>query len=275
MAIEIFYNSNYGCIDIAGLDQTKTYGYNRSATDGESFYLPGLISGKTTHSDFLINIGTTYIITLIESSTTAAQNVVFGGNYDGSFLINSGTNKGQQITITFDENISSFKPVRKDAVVETIGSKFPFIIRNASLNYKTMEFSGMITSEMDPKNFSGFGNIGTLSDYDLIFLNERRFRDWFESWINDGLPKVFKTATEGMKIVRVHNVSFTPIRQLGRVLYNFSCTMTEIADYTVTNLVKYRFINSNATGAVDYGLLPLSTLFPSESLYPFNSVSNF
>lgn len=275
MAIEVSYNLNSACIDISGLNPYTTYSYNRSATDGESFYLPNLISGKSTFSDFFTNIGVTYLVSILVSGSVIFQKVVNSGNYDGSFLINSGVNKNQQISITFDENITSFKPVRKDVLIETIGSKFPFVIRNASVNYKSMEFSGMITSEMDPKNFSGFGSGSSSSNYEQLFLNERRFRDWFESWINDGLPKIFKSATEGMKIVRIHNVSFTPIRQLGRVLYNFSCTITEIADYTISNLVRYKFVNSNLTAATNYGLLPLNDLYPSEGLYPFSSISNF
>jgi len=266
--IQIAYNPNTASINITGLNSSLTYTYIRSANDGESFQLPSGIVGVENYYDFLLNPGTEYLITLVQSSSVVAQTNLICGDYDGSFLINSGTNKNQQIILTYDEQISSFKPVRKDALIETIGSKYPFVIRNAVVNYKNMEFSGMITSEMDPYGFSSFGSTRSGSNYDSMFIKERKFREWFESWIADGVPKVFKTATEGRKIVRVHNVSFTPIRQLGRVIYNFSCTITEIADYTISNLVKYKFLNSNLTTATQYGLFPSDSIYPSNSLYP-------
>jgi hypothetical protein len=129
-----------------------------------------------------------------------------------------------------------------------------------------MEFSGMITAIMDVENFSTYA-LNPYSDYNKNFDTERRFRDWFESWINDGAPKVLKSPTEGLRIVRVHNTSFTPIRQTGRTIYNFSCTITELADYNLTNLIKYKFVTGSVSTSYSY-LYPRNTLFPDNMLYP-------
>jgi hypothetical protein len=105
-----------------------------------------------------------------------------------------------------------------------------------------MEFSGVITSIMDSENFSTYGNNNLTNDYNSIYQNERLYRDWIVNWLNDGAPKVLKTANEGLFIVRLTNLNLTPNKQLGRIIYSFSCSFTEIADLSIANLIKYKFL---------------------------------
>jgi hypothetical protein len=65
---------------------------------------------------------------------------------------------------------------------------------------------------------------------------ERRFKLAVLDWLNDGKVKLFKSPQEGNYIVRLMNVSMTPIDSLSRMLHNFSCQATEIADFTPENL---------------------------------------
>ena len=263
MAITFSYEYAKGKLNISGLTFSNTYTITKT---GEAY--PMAISGitqTTSYSDYFLKAGVTYTFTVTDQSQVSSTSTQYV-DYNDSFLINSNTKKNQQISIVFDENISSFKPVRKDVLLETIGSKYPFIIRNAAINYKNMEFAGNITCHMDIENISGFGASAYYSDYTSAVHIERNFRDWFEEWINDGYPKILKTPTEGMRIVRIHNVNFTPIRQLGRLIYTFSCSITEIADYTAENLKRYGF--SSEVGTTSTYLYPTTTLFPGASLYP-------
>jgi len=261
MPITLSYDLDAAKIQISGLNSSSSYKITQTGSNASGYSITGL-TGITQYSNYLINSGVTYTVTITDTSTNISNQIIKYVDFDGTYLIGSGINKYQQINLIYDENMSSFKPVRKDSLVETIGSKYPFIIRNSAINYKTMEFSGIITSAIDTENFSTYGN-GLY--YNLA--NERNFRDWFESWINDGAPKIFKSAPEGFKIVRIHNLNMTPVRQLGRVLHNFSCTITEIADYSIQNLIKYKLINGSESAILTY-VFPSENLFPSSELYP-------
>jgi hypothetical protein len=52
---------------------------------------------------------------------------------------------------------------------------------------------------------------------------ERLFKLEVLDWLNDGNIKLFKSPQEGNYIVRLMNVSLTPIDTVSRMLHNFSC----------------------------------------------------
>jgi hypothetical protein len=90
-------------------------------------------------------------------------------------------------------------------------------------------------------NFLSSNGIPTYNNY----ISERLFRENVLKFLNDGKPKLLKTASEGLFLVRLTNLSFTPNKSLGRMIYNFSCEFTEIADASSTsnismnNIAKY------------------------------------
>lgn len=59
---------------------------------------------------------------------------------------------------------------------------------------------------------------------------ERKFREDVIEWLNDGEPKLYRSMTEGNLIVMFDSISLTPNPQLGRRVWNFSCTVYEIGD---------------------------------------------
>jgi len=61
-------------------------------------------------------------------------------------------------------------------------------------------------------------------------------------WLSDGKPKLFRSETEGNMIVMVSGVSFTPQDKSSRMVYSLSCTITEIAEYNMQNLLDYNLI---------------------------------
>lgn len=77
--------------------------------------------------------------------------------------------------------------------------------------------------------------------FDNVY-REKVFRDRVESFLNDGNYKLYRSATEGNKIVGLMNVSLTPNQTLGRMIYEFSATAYEVADFTLENLNKYGII---------------------------------
>lgn len=76
---------------------------------------------------------------------------------------------------------------------------------------------------------------------DYIF--EKFYRDRVMKFLTDGKPKLFKSPTEGNIIVSLTNVQFTPNAQLGRQIYSFTATATEIDEFNYDNLLKYNIID--------------------------------
>lgn len=242
------------------------------------------------------NSGTSSGVTLVSGGPFNTEIEVIP-DFTGSFLCGK-----DDIQINFIHNgqISGFNQIKKDSIIETIGGKFPFVVRNSALGYKQFQFNALITYVSDPTrslrgltytelinkndkdstdNFSLSSNAtnnraniryedfllqgpeiySTDVSYYLTqsdngknyvgqqrymnrndnYIIEKQFRKKIIEWLNDGNPKIFKSDTEGLFLVRVSNVSFDPVVELGRTLYTFSCTLTEIGDLTYENLVKY------------------------------------
>ena len=56
--------------------------------------------------------------------------------------------------------------------------------------------------------------------------------------------KLFRSSTEGNILVKLTNISLTPKRELGRLLYSFSCTAVEIDEDNINNDIKYGIYNN-------------------------------
>ena len=167
-------------------------------------------------------------------------------NFDHIYLYDG----ERQLKVQFNPKISSFKTNVLENKKTTIGSKYPFIFRNGSVEYKEFPISGLISLMMNDDNFSKVEYSNGINDVktditDNNITSERLFKLEVMNWLNNGKPKLFKSPQEGNYIVRLMNVSFSPVDQVSRMLHNFSCQATEIATYNSENLVKYKLINTD------------------------------
>jgi hypothetical protein len=242
--------------------------------------------------DYLIEPGILYRYKLqgvrpdkVRGQTTALvdqPNII--PDFTGSFLYGK---DDIQINFIYNGAIDSFQEVKRDSLLETIGGKYPYIIRNSSIGYKQFSFSAFIThvsdptralggltySELlsrartkdnfideryedylrtgsqlftvaDPSNFASINrftpnNQPTNIDRSNNFIVEKEFRKKLMAWLYDGNPKVFKSDTEGIFLVKLTEISFTPIVETGRIIYSFSCTMTEVGPADISSLIKF------------------------------------
>ena len=169
---------------------------------------------------------------------------------DDSFLVG----EHKSLKIKFDPNINSFKWKVTESSIETLGSKYPFFNRNAVVNYRTFPISGTIATWMDDEQ--NFVNREELFNpkaygYHMDFTRENRieahydwvlekkFRDALAGFLMSTQPRLFKSLTEGNVLVRIHDVSFTPNKTLGRLIWSFSATATEIGEASLENINKY------------------------------------
>lgn len=179
-------------------------------------------------------------------------------SFDDAFL----GDKNKQLKIKFNPKISSFKKTVMETKIDTIGSKYPFILRNGQVSYREFPISGLISYLMDTENYfiednytinnlyrrktKSNENIPKTFPTDLInenIIKEQKFRQDVLDWLTDGEPKLFRSPTEGNILVRLLNVSLTPLEQLGRMLYTFNCTAYEIAECNYENLKNYGIYN--------------------------------
>lgn len=174
-------------------------------------------------------------------------------DFEHSFLYDT----DKQLKIMFNPKITNFKNNIQETSVETIGSQFPFILRNGNIYYKTFQISGLISFQTDSQelflNEDDYkikqNNDGLTFDSDLTGENiraERIFKMAVLEWLNNGKLKVFKSSTEGNFIVRLTNISLTPEDKLGRMLHSFSAQAIEIAEYSPDILSKYNLTEFKA-----------------------------
>ena len=194
----------------------------------------------------------------------------------------------RSLRIRFNPKMSSFKTTHLEKKVETIGSKYPFVFRNGAVGYKEFPVEGLISYNMD-ENQRFFTREELYNFYrqneetrdkalnakyieyhrrtDLTednILLERNFKIAVLDWLNNGEPKLFKSATEGNFIVRLINITLNPEEALGRMLHSFKATAIEIAECTLANLNKYGFTVGGAIGS----------FVPLWRTYDFNKMDN-
>lgn len=169
----------------------------------------------------------------------------------------------KQLRVRFNPQVSSFKTVVADSKKTTLGRQYPFIFRNGILNYKEFPISGLISYHIDnedlflsksewqtmimnyDKNTMTAQRFTPETDLtDTNFKYEKLFKLCVLEWLNNGEIKLFKSPQEGNYIVRLTNVSLAPNQTVSRLLHTFSCTASEVAEYSLANLAQYSLVNS-------------------------------
>ena len=169
--------------------------------------------------------------------------------------------QGQQLIIKFDPIISNISNKVAESVVDTIGSKYPFIRRNGAVNYRTFSLSGTISYFMDIdwntfhgskqelygetlkfyENYNSENNINLYND----IIYEKHFRKKVIDFLESRSIKLLRSTTEGNILVKLSNVNLTPNQTLGRRIYSFNCTAYEINQCNVKNYNKYNILTNN------------------------------
>jgi hypothetical protein len=91
------------------------------------------------------------------------------------------------------------------------------------------------------------------------------------NFLYDNTIKLYRSPTEGNILVKLTNISLSPQTVLGRMLYSFSATATEIADLTIDNYLKYNILQLKeipvTTGTqYAYTNTPVLVTYPSGSI---------
>ena len=184
---------------------------------------------------------------------------IFEASFEDVFLFDG----ERSLRVRYNPAIDTFKTTILEQKTDTIGGRYPFITRNGATYYKEFPLGGLLAQEIDDMHYFvdphyGDAHRHATSDTDKktpdnAFLNyhdfsdtvialERNFKLKVLEWLNDGKPKLFKSPYEGNYIIRLMNVSLTPVKELGRMLHSFTSQAYEIAECTYDNLVAFGFI---------------------------------
>lgn len=152
----------------------------------------------------------------------------------------------RQLKIKFNPQINSFKNDILESKLDTIGNQYPFIFRNGHIKYKEFPIGGLISVLLDDEYL--FQDQDVLINHDqtvnLIDTNiavEREFKLEVLEWLNNGQPKIFRSPSEGNYIIRLLNVSLSPVTTLGRMLHTFTATAYEVMEWNYFNLKENNF----------------------------------
>lgn len=195
--------------------------------------------------DYAIEQGVSYQYAIKDQNNRYIINTTITTDFEDSFLLDT----ERQLNIKYNTKISNFKNNILEQKMETIGSQYPFFFRNGQVNYKEFSISGLLSYLMDEdETFISKYDLGLIQSENTNLtsnniLAERNFKLTVLEWLNNGKPKLFKSPTEGVYLVRLTNVSLSPNDTLGRMLHAFTATAYEIGNHEIETLIKNSIIN--------------------------------
>ena len=201
---------------------------------------------------------------------------------------------GRQLNIKFDPQINSFQRIVSEARIETIGSKYPWFVKNGAVDYKTFTISGTISALMDDSllmkssreqlygdrkqwydDYNEKNRITPYNDY----VYEKDFRQEVINFLYQDNIKLFRSATEGNIFVKLMDINFTPNTTLSRRIYSFSCTAYEADEFNLKNcLQKYNILELGEiklkTSKIDMINQSIGQLYAPQDTFSFFGTSD-
>lgn len=143
-----------------------------------------------------------------------------------------GDKNAQQLI--YNTEISEIKSNISQNIVTTLGSRYPFLIKNGSINYREFTVQGKLVSKETAK---GKG----IDKYE-----EKKLRNTIMKFLEDGKPKIIKDNSGNYILCQiVDSPILKPINDLNRSIYDISFNVVEIGDaYDEDTLLQYGLIKS-------------------------------
>lgn len=218
--------------------------------------------------DYLINSDELYIyflqiVYLDNSYSSLSKPIAIKNSYDYTYILGE---NGEQIPI-YSPQINAITVTKRDSLVETLGQQFPYFQEIGLVDYKSFSFNGNITylstvgennrikeqsvDELYGKNApeevktilrKEYGNnLGDNYLTSIDYFMEKQYREKLINFLKNGEIKVIKSPTERLLFTKFTNVNVTPKQELGRAIYDFSVSATEIFNEKNIDYNKYIF----------------------------------
>ena len=220
--------------------------------------------------DFTVQSGVIYKYAIVQYNTYGiTSNKIISqpiqADFEHAYLYDG----QRQLKIKFNPKVNNFKNTVLEKKIDTIGGQYPFTFRNGNVKYKEFAISGLLSCQSDEEFLFIDNSILNHENYQVNLISEninaeRNFKLTALEWLNNGKPKLFRSATEGNYIVRLMNVSLAPNDTLGRMLHTFNATAYEIAEYNYQNLYNFNLIpifhNAIQQDALCFKTIPITQI---------------
>lgn len=242
---------------------------------------------------FRIDSENSETITYAKNEESAINNKLIAVDLEDIYL----STKDTVLRIKYDPMLTNYKRNVVDVITPTLGGEYPFVRRNGQQKYRSFTIGGLISYHAnDIDNFSKnailaydsclnttpeIEDIATISPstkltlVDLVeeefnyltnstfssqtqeWIKEKTFRDKVLDFLYSDNAFLFRSFAEGNIFIRLSDISLTSNKTLGRNIYSFSATATEVMApsaenyksffsdlYTSTNFIlKHIYIN--------------------------------
>lgn len=175
------------------------------------------------------------------------------------------------VKIAYNPSVTNFKRNIAISISPTLGGQYPFIRQAGKQDYRSFSFGGLISYRAhegsgnettrdsqnkyhfiydDDYDDSLFIKVNTTriselleltqySRFDKELIIEKLFRNEIIDFLYKNQIILYKSLTEGNIFIRLSDITFTPEAQLGRGIYSFSATATEVMEANSTNYMNY------------------------------------
>lgn len=185
--------------------------------------------------------------------------------YDGMWILGQ---NDIQFSFIFNGTITNISSQKKMEQVNTIGSKYPYFVSNSEQDYRTFNFSGLLTAHQDVENIFVSESLSkTISEKNSInipfvedkytlekinnkktdlneevnnMVQQRRWREQIIKWLNDGTPKLIKSEAQGTMLVMISNVVVQPNKTTYGLIADVSFMATEIGECNEETLKRFK-----------------------------------
>ena len=183
------------------------------------------------------------------------------------------SDKDNMLAIQYNPNISNYKWVTQENITNTLGGVFPVIRQNGDTKYRQFSLSGTLYFNLSSDSGMSSNNQNMSQWFEeescglylspsvynnFLYSNykesvlQKHMRDYVMNFLTNRKPKLFRSGEEGIMIVYLSNISFTPNKTLGRQVWDFSATVTEICEATNENMKKYNLIQDNISYIIEF-----------------------
>lgn len=168
---------------------------------------------------------------VLGSPTTAT----IEADFEGIWVIGKDEKYQFKYGLNSNMELGQIETVQKSAVIETIGSKYPFIFDNGAVNYKKTNVKALLVSK---------NTLNHSSDEQIDRRAEKQLRQSIHSFLTDKKPKIFKDSSGNYMLVRIVDTPvLIPSNELNQQVYEVTFNVVEIGDvYNDDTLRAYGFI---------------------------------
>lgn len=188
------------------------------------------------------------------------------------------TQNDAQLKIQFNPEVSDLRYNVNESQQVTLGAQYPYVKRNGNNYYRSFSIGGLISALSDEENwydpnydanynyfyhknvtepfttpeqlygenaailYNNYNNTNNISQYQN-YIYQREFRQKVMDFLYKNNIKLFRSLTQGNMLVKLTNISLSPISALSRMLYSFSASAIEIDEQNIQNLNTYNLIN--------------------------------